>query len=53
MAASLIALPLLITAAAAQGDAVHVAGAAIYGASLVILYTASTLYHSFAHSPAR
>jgi hemolysin III len=53
MAASLVALPMLITAAASQGDALHVAGAAIYGASLVILYTASTLYHSFAQSPAR
>ena len=53
LAASLVALPVLVTAAAASGDALHVTGAAIYGASLVILYGASTLYHSFVKSPAR
>lgn len=51
--ASLIALPVLIIAAASRRDPLQVTGAAIYGASLVILYGASTLYHSFAQSPAR
>lgn len=51
--ASLLALPLLVIVAAERRDALQVAGAAIYGASLVILYAASTLYHSFAASPAR
>lgn len=29
------------------GDTYHVVSAAIYGASLILLYTASTLYHAF------
>lgn len=53
LAASLVAVPVLVTAAAARGDRLNVAGAVIYGASLVILYAASTLYHSFVNSPAR
>jgi hemolysin III len=53
LAASLVALPFLIVTAAARNDPLQVTGAAIYGASLVILYAASTLYHSFATSPAR
>jgi hemolysin III len=51
--ASLLGLPILIIAAAERRDALQVAGAAIYGASLVILYASSTIYHSFAASPAR
>jgi hemolysin III len=51
--ASVVALPVLLIAALGRHDAAQVTGAAIYGASLVILYAASTLYHSFAASPAR
>jgi len=51
--ASLIAAPALIVAAARQSDAIRIAGVAVYGLSLVLLYGASTLYHSFASSPAR
>jgi hemolysin III len=51
--ASVLALPVLIIAAAATRDALQVTGAAVYGTSLIILYGASTLYHSFAASPAR
>ncbi|MBI2516514.1 MAG: hemolysin III family protein [Opitutae bacterium] len=39
-------LVLLVVAAVQRGDAWHVTSAAIYGATLVLLYTASTLYHS-------
>lgn len=38
-------LVLLVVAAAQRGDAWHVTSTAIYGATLVLLYTASTLYH--------
>lgn len=51
--ASLVALPLLIVAAAARGQAIEIVGAVVFGASLVTLYGASTIYHSFAHSHAR
>ena len=45
--ASLIALPVLIWSASQSHDGARVTGAAIFGATLVLLYTASTLYHSF------
>lgn len=51
--ASFLALPLLVSAAASRHDPLQVTGAAIYGASLVILYAASTAYHSFVDTPAR
>ena len=51
--ASLIALPVLIVAAANRGDAAQITGSIIFGISLVVLYGASTVYHSFAHSHAR
>ena len=38
---------LLVVFAALRGDAWLVTSSAIFGASLVVLYTASTLYHSF------
>lgn len=51
--ASLVALPVLIVAAANRGDAAQLTGSIIFGISLVLLYGASTVYHSFAHSRAR
>lgn len=45
--ASLIALPVLIWSAARSHDAARITGAAIFGITLCLLYTASTLYHSF------
>jgi len=45
--ASLIALPVLIWSAARSHDGPRIAGAAIFGVTLCLLYTASTLYHSF------
>ncbi len=40
-------LAVLVVLAALRGDAWHVASCAIYGATLVLLFTSSTLYHSF------
>ena len=46
-ALSIAGLVVLVVAAALRGDAWKVVSAAIYGASLVILYGCSTLYHAF------
>jgi len=43
---SLFALPFLIVVAATGGDAWQVAGAAIFGVTLFMLYACSTLYHA-------
>lgn len=43
---SVAGLVLLIVRSAQHGSAWHVVSTAIFGASLVLLYTASTLYHS-------
>lgn len=51
LALSLIALPVVVIGAARRADSWAVAGAAIYGVSLVLLYAASTLYHSMPRSP--
>jgi len=48
---SVIALALLTTHAALHGTALHIISFSIYGISLIILYTASTLYHG-ARNPA-
>jgi hemolysin III len=48
--ASVVALPLLIVTALRRGDSLEVTGAAVFGISLVLLYGASTLYHSFPQS---
>jgi hemolysin III len=51
--ASLVALPVLIIASLRDGDALRVTGAAIFGISLVALYGASTVYHSFPRATMR
>ena len=43
---SLAGLALLVTVAVLRGTVWHVVSSAIYGATLVLLYGASTLYHS-------
>lgn len=45
-------LVLLVVASARHGDAWHVVSTAVFGATLVLLYTTSTLYHT-ARSEAR
>ena len=47
------ALTILVVSAALKGDAWRVVSFAIYGTSLVIMYTSSTLYHSFTHQKAK
>ncbi len=47
---SIAALALLVTFAALKSDAFAVTAFAIFGASLVVLYTSSTLYHLFPES---
>ena len=42
---SIAALTLMVVFASLNGNAWHIVGAAIFGASLVILYLASTLFH--------
>ena len=44
---SIAALVLLIVFASIYGTARHVVSCSIFGVSLILLYTASTLYHSF------
>ncbi len=44
---SIAALVLLIVFAATKGNAWHVVSFTIFGTTLVLLYTSSTLYHSF------
>ena len=43
---SIIAVVLLVTRASSYGNAWHIVSAAIFGASLIALYAASTVYHS-------
>jgi hemolysin III len=45
-ALSIAGLVVLVVLAAMHGSALHVAACSIYGATLVLLYLASTLYHS-------
>ncbi len=42
---SVIALILLVVKAVNYGETIHVISAVVYGVSLILLYTASTLYH--------
>jgi len=44
---SITALVLMVVKAAVSGSALAVVSSAIYGATLILLYTMSTLYHSF------
>ena len=53
LALSLAALVSLVGAASVRGDAWHVAGCGIFGATLVLLYAASTLYHGISHPRAK
>lgn len=44
---SIAGLVVLVVFASMHGDAWKIVASAIYGASMIVLYTASTLYHSF------
>ncbi|HEU0051638.1 MAG TPA: hemolysin III family protein [Longimicrobium sp.] len=51
--ASLVGATVLVTLAAVGGDAWKVVSSAVFGATLVLLYTASTLYHAARGATAR
>lgn len=53
VALALVGLTLLVVFSAMRGDAWTITGCAIFGATLVLLYTASTLYHSIPHPAAK
>ncbi|MES9971846.1 MAG: hemolysin III family protein [Candidatus Thiodiazotropha sp.] len=50
---SIAGLVILVTFAALNGDAWHITSCSIYGASLILLYTASTLYHGIPNPRAK
>lgn len=52
-AAAIVALTLMMVKAGPTLSAWEIAGLAIYGASLIILFLSSTLYHSFTHVPTK
>jgi hemolysin III len=47
--ASLVGLPILVLAAASHGERAALVGLSVFGAALVALYAASTLYHAVSH----
>lgn len=47
------ALTILVVFAALKGDAWRVVSFAIYGTSLILMYTSSTLYHAITHKKAK
>jgi hemolysin III len=46
-------MPFLIMAAVRQGDAANIVGASVFGATLVLLYLSSTIYHALPHNKAK
>ena len=53
LALSLAGAGVLVARAVAHGDARQVTGSAVFGAALVLLYAASTLYHAIRHPGAK
>ena len=51
LAASIAVCAILVVRASLLGDAWHIVGASIFGATLISLYTASTLYHAVRSHP--
>ena len=50
---SIAGLVLMVVFAVKYGDAWHVVAAAVFGATLIFLYTSSTLYHAIPHFRAK
>jgi hemolysin III len=50
---ALVALPFLVLSASRAGSTHFTIGAAVFGVSMVVLYLASTLYHSLTHERAK
>src|SRR4029077_16176661 len=51
--ASLVAVPFLIVHAVRHNDAGVIVGASIFGATMILLYLVSTLYHALPRGPAK
>ena len=51
--AALVAFPILVISAAERGDVAGIIGASVFAATLVLLYSASTLYHALPHTRAK
>ena len=51
--ASIVGLPILVLAAVTRGDVSQVVGVAVFSATLILLYTASTIYHALPPSRAK
>lgn len=50
---SIAGLVVLVVFSALYGDAWHITSSSIYGATLILLYSASTLYHGLSRSPTK
>ena len=50
---AVVALPILIVSAMRIGSTPFIVGAAVFGATMILLYLASTLYHSITHETAK
>ena len=50
---ALVALPILVLAAIKAGSTPFVVGVSVFGGTMVLLYLASTLYHSLTHDAAK
>jgi len=50
---SVAAIPVLVIGALRDGGAIAVVGASIFGATMLLLYLASTLYHALPHGRAK
>ena len=50
---AVVALPILIVSATRIGSTPFIVGAAVFGATMILLYLASTLYHSITHETAK
>jgi hemolysin III len=50
---AIVALPILVLAAIKVGSAHFIVGVSVFGGTMVLLYLASTLYHSLTHEAAK
>jgi hemolysin III len=50
---TLVALPVLVLTAIEAGNVRFLVGVSVFGGTMVLLYTASTLYHSMTHETAK
>lgn len=53
LALALVAVPMLVFSAMRAGDVRYLVGVSVFGATMVLLYLASTLYHSTTHEAAK